>query len=376
MTNSSVPLIALLFIYSCNAYCDETETDDLSIPMPVFASELDKDQQTAESGETSFLWDGDNPEDVLVFYNDFFISRGWSDPMAYIEFNLKGWDSITAGISESNLPQVSYRKTWEKSDTQSIASLELTTNANNNDRFSNTASVLIKQKASKTVSAVGWKGNVELGLNKTYGNTESENYKTGIAISREALVWAQDYRLGLLKSSSNGVDFIESSNARAIVRRSLNDQSYIVGSLNYLDDGFDGFTEQYSASLGYGYNIIDTVPVHWGVSAGIGYRSTSELKTFADGSEVKGKNLNSATLVVTSDLKNQLTSNTQLVDVFRAEVGLENSYIENDLALIVSMNNRYAIKAGVLVRHNTSPGLGADKTDTITSMSFLYEFGH
>jgi len=39
------------------------------------------------------------------------------------------------------------------------------------------------------------------------------------------------------------------------------------------------------------------------------------------------------------------------------------------------MNEVFSLKAGVIIRHNTDPALGADDTDTITSLNLVYNFG-
>ena len=39
-----------------------------------------------------------------------------------------------------------------------------------------------------------------------------------------------------------------------------------------------------------------------------------------------------------------------------------------------AMNDRFSLKAGLLVRYNSDPALGADNTDTITSFNLVYNF--
>jgi len=143
-----------------------------------------------------------------------------------------------------------------------------------------------------------------------------------------------------------------------------------------LDDEFDGFTEQASISAGYGYKVINTDPVGWDVGIGVGYRDTSEFIRLDETSSVgvEGDDLSGPTLVLLSDYRNQLTPTTQFVDKFVAEIGSDNTYIENDAALIVAIDSKFALKAGLLIRHNTDPAIGADETDTITSINLVYNF--
>ncbi len=223
-------------------------------------------------------------------------------------------------------------------------------------------------------AAQDWSGQGEVGLTKASGNTDSENFNIGLGFKKEMDIWSHDIGIKYFKSSADGLDSADSLSADYIAKRDLSDRSYLFAGINYLDDSFDGFTEQSSASVGYGYRLYDTEPMAWEVGIGIGYRDTSELTKLGDGSELEGKDLSGATLVLLSDYRNQITDNTKFTDYFRAELSSDNSFIENDAALIVSMNDKFALKAGLLIRHNTDPAPGADETDTITSLNLLYNF--
>jgi len=214
----------------------------------------------------------------------------------------------------------------------------------------------------------------EAGLIKASGNTDSENYNVGLNFKNEGEILSHEIDFFLYQASSDNVDSAESIGAGYTLKYNLTDRSYLFGALSYLDDEFDGFTEQTSASFGYGYKVIDTEPHGWDVGIGVGYRDTSELIRLDDGTEFEGEDLSGATLVLRSDYRNQLTSNTQFVDKFVAEIGSDNTFVENDAAIIVSMNDKFALKAGLLIRHNTDPAPGADDTDTITSVNLVYNF--
>ncbi len=227
---------------------------------------------------------------------------------------------------------------------------------------------------SNTAFAQGWKGQGEAGLVKASGNTESENANLGLKFSKEGNVWTNELAFSLLKTSADNVDSADSLSADYTLKRSLTERSNIFFNLSYLDDDFDGFTEQVGAAVGYGYKVIDTDPVGWELGAGVGYRDTSELLLLEDGSRVEGDDLSGATFVVRSNYRNQLTDNTQFIDTFKAEIGSDNTFVENEAALVVSMNEKFALKAGLIIRHNTDPAEGFDDTDTISSVSLVYNF--
>lgn len=219
-----------------------------------------------------------------------------------------------------------------------------------------------------------WQGQGEAGFINASGNTDSQTLNLALKFKNEGEIWTHEFGLGTYQASNNDIDSAESVSANYGVKYSISERSYLFGSLSYLDDDFDGFTEQSSAALGYGYKVFDTEPVGWELGIGVGYRDTSELIRLADGTELEGRDLSSGTLVLKSDYRNQFTESTQFVDKFTAEIGSDNSFIENDAALIVSINEKFALKAGLLIRHNTDPAPGADETDTITSANLVYNF--
>lgn len=232
------------------------------------------------------------------------------------------------------------------------------------------SSLLISQYAL----ANDWKGRAEAGFISASGNTDSETLNAGLRFTKEGPTWGHDIAFSTYKASSNNVDSAQNLKVEYTIKRELTERSNLFGSLSYLDDDFDGFTEQTSISFGYGYKLIDSEPLAWEVGAGVGYRDTNELARLSDGTEIEGSDLSNATFVLRSDYRHQLTSNTEIVDAFRAEAGSENTFIENDLALVVSMNDTFALKAGFIIRHNTDPSEGADETDTITSLNLVYSF--
>lgn len=222
--------------------------------------------------------------------------------------------------------------------------------------------------------AEGWKGQGEAGFVKAGGNTESENVNVGLKFAKEGEVWTNEFAIAALTASNNNVDSAKSLSADYVLKRALTERSNIFFNLSYLDDDFDGFTEQTGAAIGYGYKVIDTEPVAWELGAGIGYRDTSELLLLEDGSRIEGRDLSGATFVVRSNYRNQLTDNTQFIDTFKADIGSDNTFVENEAALLVSMNDKFALKAGLIIRHNTDPAEGFDDTDTISSLSLVYNF--
>ena len=226
-----------------------------------------------------------------------------------------------------------------------------------------------------TAHAEGWSGQGEAGLVVASGNTDTETLNVGLKFEKKGEIWDHEVGFGAYQASNNGEDTAESLTASYTLKRNLTERSNIFFNLGYLDDDFDGFTEQLSASVGYGYKVINNDKVTWETGAGIGFRDTNQLIILDDGTEIEGEDVSGATIVLRSDYSHQFTDTTKFVDAFKAEIGSDNTFIENDAALFVAISDRFSLKVGFIVRHNTDPAPGADETDTISSLSLVYGFG-
>ena len=91
--------------------------------------------------------------------------------------------------------------------------------------------------------------------------------------------------------------------------------------------------------------------------------------------EVRFVDVGGATGVLRSMFKTQITENTKFKWNLKSEMGSDNTFVQSDAALSVAMNGRFSLKAQLLLRHNTDPAPTLDKTDTISLLSLVYNFG-
>ena len=225
----------------------------------------------------------------------------------------------------------------------------------------------------------GWKGQGEAGFVTTSGNTDSDSLNLGLKFEKSGKVWDHEIGLAAYQASQEGIDTAENFSANYTLKRNLTERSNIFFNLGYLDDDFDGFTEQWSAAVGYGYKVFNGESVKWETGAGVGYRDTTQLEVQRDEfgdivEEIEGDDVSGATFVLRSDFEAKISETTKFVDNFKAEIGSDNTYVENDAALFVAINQSFSLKLGYLVRYNSDPADDADDTDTITSLNLVYGF--
>lgn len=227
-----------------------------------------------------------------------------------------------------------------------------------------------------TASAGEWKGKGEAGILVNSGNTDSKNVNVGLGFENKSGLWQQEFFLGLINNESDDTDTADSKKLDYIAKRDITAKSFLFAGFNYLDDAFDGLTEQKAVSAGYGYRVIDSDKVKFELGIGIGYRDTADAILDADGFETNGEGVDKSGETAVGLLKysNQLTANTEFYDNFRVEIGSENTFIDNEIGLLVNMSEAYALKASVSTRRNSDPAPGSKATDTISSLSLVYNF--
>jgi putative salt-induced outer membrane protein len=87
---------------------------------------------------------------------------------------------------------------------------------------------------------------------------------------------------------------------------------------------------------------------------------------------IKGDGEGDPVATLASNYEHAFTENTKLTNKLLAEAGSDNTAVQNDIALNVSINKAFALAVGVGVRYNTDPPPLAKSTDTVTTVNLVY----
>ncbi len=238
-----------------------------------------------------------------------------------------------------------------------------------------------------------WSGSGELGFAMSRGNAKSENLNAKLAFKKEDEVWKHNIFLNALRNkgevkvtdaagatvdsyqlTANRYEFGASSGYK------LDERSYVVGAIRYENDDFSPYEYQGIFSLGYGYTAIKNERTELAFEVGPGYRRLDKrpfttlageppVATIIDPSaegQVVGRGLVS--------FKHKITDNTAFENALLVEAGSDNTFLQNDAGLAVSMNSKLALKLGYQVRHNSDVSPGTDKTDQLITTNLVYNF--
>ena len=227
------------------------------------------------------------------------------------------------------------------------------------------AATVVALLAVSAEARADWTAKGELGASFASGNSENEAANGALEVKRSYEKWAH----GVYFAGNYGNDGEETTAQRWEVRGQsdykLTERAYWFGGVRYEDDRFSAYDYQASLATGLGYRIIDTERTKFWVQGGPGYRF-AELRDTGeseDGVIFRGD----------AGFEHQLTDTTKVVDRFLIETGSDNTFLQNDLGLEVTISGALGLRVGYQVRHNTDVLPGIDKTDTLATVGLIYE---
>lgn len=226
----------------------------------------------------------------------------------------------------------------------------------------------------------GWSGTGEFGFAMARGNSRSDNLNGKLAFANESDEWKHGFYIAALRNkaevtgdfdgdgipeermqlSANRYEFGASSALK------LNEISSWVAALRYENDDFAPYEYQAIFSIGYGHNFIKNDTTLLAIEVGPGYRRSKDATTGATDGELIGRGF--------MEFKHQMTESTTLFNNLLVESGKDNTFASNEFGVAVAINEKFALKAGFDVRHNTDVGPGIKKTDKLTKLNLVYNF--
>ncbi len=235
---------------------------------------------------------------------------------------------------------------------------------------------------SATRTAPAWKGSGEMGFVSSSGNTRSDSVNGRLSMRFEDEDWKHQFQVSGFRQRNEVTgladpDDPDSGQRRLQVNanryelsgssaRKIDQRNSVFTALRYENDDFAAFDWQATVSVGWGHQAIRTEATQLFLEIGPGYRRSKDAVTGETESDFIGRGR--------ANFETRITENTSLTDTLLVETGSENTFIQNDFGVKVAMNSRFAIKAGLQVRHNTDVAPERKKTDRLTTVNLVYDF--
>jgi putative salt-induced outer membrane protein len=216
-----------------------------------------------------------------------------------------------------------------------------------------------------TPALADWTGKGDVGASFATGNSENQAASANLELKNKQDKW--QHTLGFAGNYGSDGDGTTAQRweLRGQTQYDLTERAYGFGAARYEDDRFSQYDYQASLAGGLGYKIIDTERTKFWVQGGPGYRYA----------EIRDTGESEDGIIFRGDIgfEHQLTDTTKFVDRFLVETGSDNTYMQNDLGLEVTITGALGLRVGYQVRHNTDVQPGIENTDTLPTVGLLYE---
>jgi len=216
-----------------------------------------------------------------------------------------------------------------------------------------------------TPALADWTGKGNIGASFATGNSENQAASAALELKNTVDKWQHTLGFAGNYGSDSGITTAQRWELRGQTQYEITERAYGFGAARYEDDRFSQYDYQASLAGGLGYKIIDTERTKFWVQGGPGYRYA----------EIQDTGESEDGVIFRGDLgfEHQLTDTTKFVERFLVEAGSDNTYMQNDLGLEVTISGALGLRVGYQVRHNTDVLPGVENTDTLTTVGLLYE---
>lgn len=233
--------------------------------------------------------------------------------------------------------------------------------------------------ASSNVVWADWNGAGQLGVVQAHGNTNSSSANAKLDLTDELDMWKHTFGFNALYSENNTITSGNRWDAAWQSDYKLTEKLFWFGGLRYEDDKYGAYSYQATVTTGIGYKFYDTDTTKLSAQLGGGYKRSKPqtLVKDPDSEEVidriDGEASNRGVVTGGINFEHALTPNTKILNKFLVEAASDNTFLQNVLALQVSMSDRLALSVGYELRENTSPPPDQHRLDSLTTLNLVYK---
>lgn len=218
-----------------------------------------------------------------------------------------------------------------------------------------------------------WKGEAELGVLMTSGNTEETNINGRLGLEHEVLDWRNFLELSSNYSEAEDETTAERYKSSLETNYKFDESQYWFLRGTYEKDRFTGYDFESTATTGYGNRVWQQGDLSFlDLSVGAGYRYNKLEEVSADGEDAEKE----AIARLAAQFEYALSENSLFHQKLSTEIGLdENNVIsQSETAISANIVGNLSMKAAYRVKHVSDAPAGTDSTDRETSISLLYGF--
>lgn len=231
-----------------------------------------------------------------------------------------------------------------------------------------TAGLQAQTISNDELRAKGYAGAVELGFNKTTGNSDTRGYHTALSVEQMLAEWRNQYSLESSFKKDGEATSEERYFASGQGNRHYSETTYALARAAYENDRFNGLEDAVTASVGVGYLLLEAEHYHWDIEAGPGYRYNAAQQEESE-----------AILRLASTAWYHISDTSRLRQQLSAEGGKENIISRSETSLTASIIGQLALKLSLVATYQSKPANGSDgqpkeARESKTLLTLLYDF--
>ena len=214
--------------------------------------------------------------------------------------------------------------------------------------------------------ASAWKGDAELGVLNTNGNTKTRNITAKAKIVNDRDSWRHTVNAEALNSSEESGTTAERYYLSGKSDYKLTEKSYAFGLLTYENDRFSGYDYRTTETLGYGRNVIKRDTLTLDLEAGLGARQSKISTT--------GENQNEGLIHLAGSLGWKVSDTSTFSEDLSSDIGEKSTVSKSVTALKTQIAGNLASKISFTAKHTSKVPAGVTKLDTETAVTLVYGF--
>lgn len=225
--------------------------------------------------------------------------------------------------------------------------------------------------AETAMMAPSWKGEAELGVVVTRGNTRTQTVSAKASATNESAQWRHNAKIEVLTAAAR--DAATGDDKTTAERYALSGKSdykftehdYAFGMLSYEDDRFTGFDYRMSENLGYGRRLVHSDVLTLDAEIGPGARQSKPMV---------GDSANEMMVRLAGNLAWKLSKTATFTEELSSEIGEDVTISKSVTALKAQVAGNLAMKASLTVKHVSDVPVGVNKTDAETALTLVFAY--
>ncbi len=210
-----------------------------------------------------------------------------------------------------------------------------------------------------------WKGEAELGIVSTSGNTDTSTINFSTKLENERDQWKHLVMFNTLHSSNQDNSTAERYVLVGKSNYKLDAMSYAFGRVSYEDDRFSGYEYQATEVLGYGRNVIQEPTLKLDLEGGPGMRQSKAENASSE---------NEGIVYLSGNLKWDISPTSIFTEDLFTEIGEDITITKSVTGLKSQINGDLAMRVTFTAKHTSKVPAPKKKVDTETAISLVYSF--